>query len=336
MHKIQQVRYYLSRLKDVDFQNMRRIAKKVAQKTRRPGLAVLLDIILCSLRYQSGYMDYYEFEFYLLNAKERATYLTSGINNSIVTRYCDKSAWESLEDKAAFNRMFSRFLKREWLDLRECGEEAFRAFAARHPVLIVKPVCGCGGRGVERIDTEKEPDLSALFHRLRRNGQVLVEEVLIQHPEMDKLYAGAVNTLRMITFLQENGEPVVLKRVLKVGNGGVTDNFSSGGMYTFCAPDGTVLAPAIDEEGHVFEKHPASGVPFSGFRVPLMQEADALVCEAARLVPKLRYVGWDVAVLPDGCALIEGNWFCGIFQMKPSLSGEKTGDLPLYRQYMDL
>lgn len=336
MDGFRRAQYYVSRLKDVDFHNMRRIAGKVAEKTGRPVWAVLWDMILCSLRYQSGYMDYYEFEFYLLSGRERATYLTSGINNSIVTRYCDKSAWEKLEDKAVFNRIFSRFLNREWLDLREAGEAEFAAFAGRHPVLIVKPASGCGGHGVEQIDAGTEPDLRALFHRLRRNGQYLAEEKLVQHPKMASLYSGAVNTLRMITFLQDTGEPVVLKRVLKVGNGGVTDNFSSGGMYTFCAPDGTVLAPAVDEEGTVFHTHPVSGVPFAGFRVPLMEEADAIVLEAARMVPKLRYVGWDVAVLPQGCALIEGNGFCGIFQLKPSLSQDRTGDLPLYRKYMEI
>jgi len=46
--------------------------------------------------------------------------------------------------------------------------------------------------------------------------------------------------------------------------------------------------------------------------VPHMDKAIALVKDAARLIPEMRYVGWDVAITVDGAAIIEGNNFPSI------------------------
>ena len=62
---------------------------------------------------------------------------------------------------------------------------------------------------------------------------------------------------------------------------------------------------------------------------------NALV-ELGKVNDKVRYIGWDIAISKDGPVLIEGNPFSGIFQVKPSISGIKTGDLPNFRKYMDI
>ena len=67
-----------------------------------------------------------------------------------------------------------------------------------------------------------------------------MEEFVQQHKDMDKLYSGSVNTLRMFTMYTDKGH--YLQGVLKFGNGGNVDNFSSGGMYTFVDNEGVVNA----------------------------------------------------------------------------------------------
>jgi hypothetical protein len=56
-----------------------------------------------------------------------------------------------------------------------------------------------------------------------------------------------------------------------------------------------------------------------------------LVDTIAQEVPQIRYVGWDIAVTPEGAAVIEGNYNTGVFQLKPSATGVRQGLLPLYR-----
>ena len=56
-----------------------------------------------------------------------------------------------------------------------------------------------------------------------------------------------------------------------------------------------------------FDTHPDTGVPFAGLRIPMYEEALALVRNASRHFGFMRTIGWDVAITPDGPMLIEAN-----------------------------
>jgi hypothetical protein len=150
---------------------------------------------------------------------------------------------------------------------------------------------------------------------------------------MASLNPSSVNSLRMITFC-EDGRTTLLAAVLKIGNGGDVDNFSANGMYTMLDADGVARYPAFDAAGGTFSVHPLSGTPIVGFRVPLYAQVRALLDEVAPVVPQMPYIGWDVAIGPEHPMLIEGNPNSGVYQLKPSLSGVRTGLLPMYRAAM--
>ena len=179
-------------------------------------------------------------------------------------------------------------------------------------------------------------DLESLYQELLEKKQFLVENKIQQHSKMNELYDKSINTLRMISFLKDDGEVVILNTILRIGNGGSVDNFSSGGMYSFVDDDGTVLIPAIDEEGKIFEIHPISKTKIVGFQIPNFDKVKDFVKEIAKVVPEVRYVGWDIAVGEEEPILVEGNEYSGVFQMKPSLSHKKEGLLLKYRKYMDI
>lgn len=323
------IKYLFKRIIHLDYKNMFIIAKKLSKKTKKNTISILIDMANCGLKYQAGYYDYQEFEFYNLNKKERETYLTRGKNDAIVKKYNNKDYWYKFDDKIEFNKTFKKYLKREYLDIRNCSKKEFENFIKNKKEIIVKPIDGDGGHGIEIVST-KEKDL---FNKLMNNKQYLLEEIIIQDKEMNKLYDKSVNTLRMFTFYQ-NGKSYFLQGILKIGNGGVIDNFSSGGMYTFVSDEGYVIAPAIDQEDNIFETHPISNTKIVGFKVPKYKEAIKLVKEAAKIVPEIGYVGWDVAISENGPVLIEGNCFPGVFQIKPSLSNKKEGILPTYNKVM--
>lgn len=327
--------YLVKRIRHMNYQNMFNTAHHVAEKTERSYITVLCDIIACGLKYQAGYNDYLEFEFYLLNKEERKTYLTRGINNAIIKKYNRKDFYYKFDDKIVFNKLFNSYLKREWIYLREVKGDQFVEFLKGKKAIIVKPIDGDGGMGIEKININSKTNGKKLYRQLRKSGQVLVEEFVRQHPDMNQLYKNSVNTLRMFTFIQ-NGKVTFLNGILKIGNGGVVDNFSSGGMYTFVNQNGKVIAPAIDKQDLVYEVHPKTKTKIVGFQVPMFKEAVKMVKEAAKEVPEIGYVGWDVAISENGPIIIEGNCFPGVFQIRPSFSKKKEGILPKYLKVMDL
>lgn len=331
---MQRVKYIIKRIVQLDYKNMFKIANKLSKKTGKNAVVLLLDIVWCGLVYQAGYYDYQEFEFYNLNSKQRKTYLTRGKNNEIVRRFNNKSHFHKFEDKVEFNGIFEKYLKRDWMYLDNNFEE-FLKFIKSHDAIIVKPVDATGGTGVEKYVYTTDDDARMLYNKLLENKQLLVEECIKQHKDMNKLYKESVNTLRMFTFIKD-GKAYFLQAILKIGNGGVIDNFSNGGMYTYVDDKGQVFAPAIDREDNIYNEHPISKCKITEFKVPMFDEAINLVKECAKVVPEIAYVGWDVAISENGPVIVEGNCFPGVYQVKPSLYNKKEGLIPKYNKIMNI
>lgn len=289
------IKYLVKRIFKMDFKNMFKIAKSISKKTKRSYIAILLDIIRCGIVYQAGYYDYQEFEFYNLNKEERKTYLTRGKNNEIIKKFNDKNSFYKFDNKISFNKIFEKYLHRNWMYLTVENKEEFIKFFKENKTIIVKPLDLDGGRGIEKFEYESDEQADKLYEKLLENKQILIEECIKQHPKMSELYSKSVNTMRMFTFYKE-GQSYFLQAVLKIGNGGVIDNFSNGGMYTYVNEEGNVYVEAIDREDNIYASHPITKKEIVGFKVPMFKEAVELVKETAKVVPEVAYVGWDVAI----------------------------------------
>jgi len=327
------IKYLIKRILKMDYKNMFRIAKAISKKAKKNTFMIVIDMIRCGIKYQAGYYDYQEFEFYNLNKEERKTYLTRGKNNEIVKKFNDRTSFHKFENKAEFNSIFNKYLKRNWMVLNDNNYSDFEKFLKDNKSIIVKPIDDEGGNGVEKFVYSDDLDCKELYNKLISNGQLLIEECIKQHEDMNVLYEKSVNTMRMFTFYK-NGKSYFLQAVLKIGNGGVVDNFSSGGMYTYVSDAGDVYVEAIDKNDNIYHTHPISNHKIVGFKVPMFKEAVELVKESAKVIPEVAYVGWDVAISENGPVIVEGNCFPGVFQVKPSLVDKKEGLIPKYNEIM--
>ena len=201
---------------------------------------------------------------------------------------------------------------------------------SRHDEAIAKVPTNLGGVGVEKLTGLGERDPEQLRATLLAKGQVLLEEVLTQHPDLRQLNPSSVNSMRVITYLSDD-HVEILATVLRMGAGKHVDNFAAGGMYVMLDDDGVALHPGFDKDNRVHETHPITGVRIPGFVVPRFHEVIETAKEIARRIPEVPLVGWDLAVTENGVAVIEGNYNTGLFQPKPSVSGIRTGYRERYR-----
>lgn len=330
------IRYLFQKYRQIDRAGWDARVEQVRRRTGRSRLRIRADMAWCAWRYGAGYVDYTIFGMDQMSARERQQVLTSGKNRRYVEALNDREdGLRYFDDKAGFLRRFSAFTGREFLEITDrTSPEEVAAFLRRHPVFVAKPRDGMCGKGVEKRRADELSDAGAWLGHLRESGQALLEEVIEQHPALRALYPHAVNTVRAVT-LSDGDDAQLLYACLRVGaGGGVVDNFNSGGLSVPVDPaDGVVRAPALNKRGDVFERHPDTGVPFRGLRLPLWEESLALVKQAARVVPTVRYVGWDIALTPRGPVLVEGNPFPGndIVQLYGQVSGSR-GILPLFER----
>ena len=94
---------------------------------------------------------------------------------------------------------------------------------------------------------------------------------------------------------------------------------------------GIVQDRAIDKNKILYENHPATGTPIKGFKFPYWNEALEMCKEAAKVVPQMAYVGWDVGFTPEGPLFVEANEFPGhdIYQL-PEHTPNKIGMMPKF------
>lgn len=325
------VRYLFDRARRLNPTQLIELARQVKRVSKAPLPVIIGDMLWCSVRYEMGFRDYVVWDIRVLNARERATWMTHPKAFRLNKTLNGPDSRIILGDKARFLTDFSDLVGREWMDAATASVDDLAAFLARHPRVIAKPAAGEGGAGIAIFETADIEDVTAWQAERVASDQTLLEQVLTQHDDLNAVYPDSVNTVRMITYRDPQGALHVIASVLRIGNGAVIDNFASGGMFTMLDDDGVALYPGVDKQSNIFEQHPVTGTTIKGTKVPFYSDVVAMIAEASTRLPTVPYVGWDIAITPSGPALIEANHNSSVFQMKPSASGIRTGLLYRYR-----
>ena len=318
--------FVIKKIFRMDFKSFFATINKIHKRSGKNRVLLFFDMIYCGFKYQAGYIDYFLFGFEELSKYQRSTYITRGVNDRYIKTMNDSSYYSFFSDKIKFNDTFKKYLKRDYLDIRD-GLDDFKSFVEKHDVFIAKVVSSSGGYGVSKYEVNKKTNVDDLYQELLDKKQYLVEECIVQHKDMSKVSSSSVNTIRIVTA-RKNGKTTILLRVVRFGNGiSHVDNFHSGGMYTHMDSNGVIIYPALDRESRVFEEHPKSKVKFVGFKVPYAKEAFDLAVELSKVIPEVGLVGWDIAVTKDGPVLVEGNELPGydLYQARAHLDKDKLG-----------
>ena len=324
--------YVLRRVLRMNYGAMFKTVNSVHKKTGKNRLSILRDMRRCALRHGAGYMDYDLFEMYNLTDEQRGTYLTRGRNNALIKQYNDLTFAHYFDNKAEFYERFDPYIRRQWIRM-DAPKEQVLAFIAGHETFIAKPAEGSCGHGIEKITVADCESPENIYERLSKIDELmLLEDVIIQQPEVSRIYPEAINTVRAVTINKE-GTVHVICTYFRIGNNGRhVDNFNSGGMVTpVDERTGVVKDRAIDKNKVLYAVHPYTDQPIQGFQFPDWEQAMDMVRAAAREIPQMGYLGWDVAFTPDGPCLVEGNNFPGhdIYQL-PEHTPDKLGMLPKF------
>lgn len=334
---MKRILYVFKRLLHVDYKKMFKRIKQVSKISKKPKVIIFLDMIWCGLKYSAGYEDYVLFEFYKLSSEKRATYITRGISNQIVKKLNNNPvAWKEFDDKSLFNKKFEKFIGRQWINLQVSTKDQFIDFMKNFDQVIIKPLNEICGKGIQKLDKKEYESLDKMYEYIMATKSFLVEEVIVQHDIMANLYSKSVNTIRVVSIL-DNDQVHIPFCCVRIGNGQVVDNINNGGMAALIdIKTGKIVKLASDKTGLCFVNHPISKTRILDTQIPMWLECLAMIDEAARLVPEIRYVGWDISITQNGPILIEGNQFPGhdIIQI-PAHLDNGIGMLSKYRKIIN-
>lgn len=312
------------KLKNINYKRMDDLITYIAEENKIKKVKVYFDFFLNAATRGIGYVDYLKGNYINLSNEEKKDFLTKR-NYVRLVKYLNKRGYQMIfHDKVVFNRIFKDYIGRDFIDIREVGYKGFKKFVTGKENVFAKKHNSFGGDGVKKVNLAGE-DLKVLFNQLYNNKQYLIEDTLIQNEYLDWINPKAVNNVRLVTLLKD-GEAYVVFKTLRINAGG-EEVISCHDIYMTLDDEGNVLGNVVDDECNIYKKHPVTGFKFKGAKIPHMDKALELVKSAAKLVPEMRWIGWDVAITEDGAAIIEGNNYpsFGLHQFYLLNDGEEVG-----------
>lgn len=288
------------------------------------------------LRYRFIY-DYWVYgctvdeEFYLhLIGKSDAVkrgYMVRQIRNVYVKHQnlgAGEDRVEQLENKYRLYQRLKPYYRREAIRICDPSDfEIFEAFANRHEEFVVKPEDCSLGIGVHKASVgDYGNDCRAAFDSIlgegvkihdkypsKKTGMVL-EELIVQDDALSRLHPYSVNPVRATAVRDKNGRIVLYHPRIKVG--AKKSFLGSGAQNSFLTEidplTGLISSDGFQESGDVAAAHPDTHVVFKGYQIPRWQECVSFVGELMEQLPGYGYIGWDLALTPDGWCVVEGNY----------------------------
>ena len=259
---------------------------------------------------------------------EISRHLTRSRRHEFTLATSDPAGWVDLHDKLRFAAKYQDLLGKTVLSGGAALEILIEDESAFGTEVVVKRRFGQAAIGQSFLRAD---DARAYLDALSPEdlADVVVEPVLQAHSEIARLFPGVLHTLRICTVLEGEDVVHVWPAVLRVGAGVVgagqeqarSDTLASGGIVVAVGPDGRVgsCGRFRDPSLPLVERHPITNVRFSDVVVPHLTAARSLVTDAALRTPRVRSIGWDVAVTEDGPFLIEGNhnWGSIVLEIAP-------------------
>ncbi len=170
----------------------------------------------------------------------------------------------------------------------------------------------CGGQGctiaefIDGVNTKTNLSVAQTMSLLGAN--YCVQELLVCHESIRRIYPNSANTFRIITYILE-GEIYHCPVIIRIGRGGgFTDNASAGGMFIAVNDDGTLHKSAFTKYREEYTVHPDTNFVFEGAKIEHVDKAITLAKRLQAAIPQVALVNWDVTIDESGePVLIEAN-----------------------------
>jgi len=318
-------KWLLRKFKSINKERMNKTIDVIAKESGKSRTYIKFDMIKNFITRGCGYTDYFRSNYIDLTKEEKDTFVTAKSFYKFLSYMNDKKYQVILNDKIVFNNYFSKYIKREWINLSTSSIDDFTKFLKNKKIVFAKTPIGEGGHGVTKI-VVKDHDIKKLYKELINKKQILVEEAIIQSDELNEINPNVVNSFRIVTIYKD-GKVYLVNNALRVNQGkddviGCTDD-----IYFSLNEKGKIDSNVIDDYGNIYEYHPLTNKKFSDVCIKGVKEAFEFVKKLHLEIPQVRYIGWDIAFTNNGPELVEGNEYpgYGLLQFYKLYEGKRTG-----------
>ncbi len=285
------------------------IPRQIAKEEKKSVLGMWLKMMFSLLVTGCTFKEYYNLNFVKRTLSNQKTFITTGSNLNAYSKLNNSSLYHIYKNKDEFNEIYSAFIARNWIKLSK-DREGIYSFFKRYDDIIIKPKDGDSGKGIKIVHNCSNLTQSEIDRLIDGYKTGIAEEVLRNHPKINELNASSLNTMRIITVRNDEKMDILFAGIRFGAKGSEIDNISTGGRIApidiisgkICGNSHTKKTVTTDKEDND---------NYIGFQIPMWDELNEYLYKLTTVVPKMRYMAWDIAITEHGFAVIEGNHSSG-------------------------
>ena len=318
--------YYLYK---TDRKTLIRFVNFASESTGLSKAKIISDAVLSSFRYNIGLIDYFYFRFYEKDHTERSKWVGTGYKYEYDLIMNPTQERHILQNKIDFFKAYKPFIRHGMClieDIEQNNKAAQAVLSNPSGKIAIKDALGQCGWNVE-IKRADEISREELIQYMYRKGFNMVEEFIVQHPDLNYLSSSGLNTVRIITQLNAKGGVDFIGPTLRMTVNSAVDNMAMGNI---AAPidleTGKIKGKGVyqDITREAVSNHPVTGAELIGYQIPYWKEVLELCTNAALYNIKNKSIGWDVAIRASGPSFLEGNHnWCKLLWQLPIGDGMK-------------
>ena len=290
------------------------------------------------------YNEYNMYKFYEMDKTIQNDTFLMELSKKLDLKYTPgRDFGKMLCNKAETNVFFDKYVRRTCCVNTDIAFEEFRQKFASSGRIVYKPLGEHGAHGIKGFDIDPD-NCREVYDEIIAYPEGVVEQYVVQHTDMNALSPTAVNTVRVVT-ISSNSQPVtadgrkldIAYASLKIGgvNSSIADNLRVGGLVAAIdLESGKLITDGVDEEGNSYSVHPVTGTTIKGYNVPYFKETINMVKEAIINNALEGYLGWDIAIAPDGPVLIETNLKPGVILFTMPYAVKQVGMKHVMEKYL--
>lgn len=141
------------------------------------------------------------------------------------------------------------------------------------------------------LDQRSNKTLNEILNSYKED--YIIQEKIIPSSKLKDLYAGSINTLRVITYVIEDKiehAPITLSMGR---NGNHVDNIQAGGVSVAVSDQGILNSEGFTHYKEVHKFHPDTGTVFKNHKLPRIDELIEVAKEMHEKTPHMRMISWD-------------------------------------------
>lgn len=291
------------------------IGKKVLESGGSEAEEMAVDMHLMHQIWGFRPVEYRMFAFRDKPIEERLTFVSTSLKNDVLNVISPQEASDVLNNKYLTYKRVGDLYGREMVLYDGDNFSELLKFVAERDAFVMKAPYDAMGTGVSLVKLPETPDakrkeLSDLVkNRSAETGEFLAEELIEAHETISRLNPDSVNTVRICTY-NNNGMFMTHDAFAKIGRAGsFVDNGGAGGIFVHIdAQTGRMDSDGIDEKCNRYTEHPDNGLIFRDYAFPEWEKALETAVEAAKKIPEMRYIGWDLTYTKnERWIIVEGN-----------------------------